>query len=274
MQDVVVVGCGILGATIAKAMRAQAREVVILDNRESMAGTLPSGGHLKPSWFSRMKRSEYEPAMELLSNLWGLREAEFTVRPTGMKTTVYRVDTDVVVKYPRTIGKVVEVSHFDNYPRVVTADATVYRCRLLVIAAGVWCSNLLPEIATIRKQGVSFRLRGTLEQPFIKPWAPYKQVVAHQQADEEIWIGDGSAILPQNWTAERTEQCLRRCRKAVGELHPLRRTITGLRPYCQVGSDPCLLRQLGRRAWVATGAAKLGTIAAGWAAKRLVDATS
>jgi len=280
MRDAIVVGSGVIGATVAEALKKQGRDVLVLDDEQPLAGSRPSGGHLKPSWFSGMKKADYEPAMELLADVWGMTSEQFKLWPTGIKVTVYRVDTDVLVQTEKTVAHVSSVAHINNYPSVHFAASdsekiVEERCRLLVLATGVWAGELIPGVQCIAKQGVSFRFAGKVV-PFIKPWAPYKQVVAHQQGQNEIWVGDGSAILPQNWTDDRTKQCLERCRGAIkaNEKSPLR-VLTGLRPYCKTtGGDPCLLQQLGPRAWVATGAGKSGTIAAGWVARRILDANS
>ena len=150
------------------------------------------------------------------------------------------------------------------------------QAELLVVAAGVWTQYLIPSVFQDNKiqskQGVSFRMKHNLESEFIQPWAPYKQIVAHQQGENEIWVGDGSAIIEPNWTDERTQACLSRCKKAVGGEPELIRTIIGLRPYCKHvnKNDPCLLTKASRRVWVVTGAGKSGTIGAGWAASRII----
>lgn len=274
MKDAIVVGNGIMGATIARALTGKGLDVLVVDDKRPLCGTAPSGGHLRPSWFGGMKKADYEPAMELLDSVWGLKEEQFLLRPSAglVHVTVYRVDTDVVVQNPCTVACVRAIKHLDNYPLVEFADGTEERCRLLVVAAGVWSSALLPELALTQKQGVSFRLQGVIPTPFIKPWAPYKQVVAHQQGPAEVWVGDGTAIIPQNWMEETVNKSLARCLTAAGPL-PVLRSLTGLRPYCRVtGTDPCLLRKISPRCWVATGAGKMGTIAAGWAAWRLTNA--
>lgn len=279
MIDVVVIGAGIIGATVAQAMRKEGREVLLLDNETSHAGTRASGGHLKPSWFSGMKKEQYEPAMELLSDVWGMTEEPFLVKHTGLSTSVFRVDTDKVTKVEKELSAVHNIGHWDNYPAVYhdINGTTETRCRLLVIAAGVWCNELLlpqDQFKIDSKQGVSFRLQGKIKQAFINPWAPYKQIVAHQQSENEIWIGDGSAILSTNWTEERTAQCRERClNQAPG--CKVKRTIMGYRPYCRAANvgDPCYLKKIRPRVWVATGAGKSGTIAAGWVARQILDRT-
>lgn len=272
MRDCIVIGGGIIGTTVTKALKNVGVDVLLLDDSRPMAGTKPSGGHLKPSWFGGMAKSEYEPALELLDKTWKLHEADFRIWPTPLTTNVFRVDTDVVVKYPKTQATVTSIEHINNYP-VVKFEEKEERCRHLVIATGVWVQELFPEVKVVGKQGVSFRFPGKLKEAFIKPWAPYKQVVAHQQGLNEIWVGDGSTILPQNWSEERTEQCLERCRKALGYVEGRQsRILMGIRPYCESGNDPCLLKKVGPRAWVATGAGKSGTIAAGWVARKMLDA--
>lgn len=287
MWDVIVVGAGVVGATIAKAAVDQGRGCLLLDDGREGAGTPPSGGHLKPSWFGGMKKAEYEPAMELLGRTWGLHEQLFAVRDplagvTLTHATVYRVDTDLVLEYPRTVARVTAVGQLNNYPQVryrTQADDGSFaehdaRCRLLVVATGAWAAELVPGLRVKAKAGVSFRFRTALAEPFVQPWAPYRQVVAHQQTADLAWVGDGTAVLADNWDAARTAGCRERCRKALG-LGPAAApvvTARGCRPYCDdvPGADPCLLKRLGPRAWLATGAGKSGTIAAGWAAGKVL----
>lgn len=283
MRDVIVIGAGIMGSTIAKALAKEGRAVLLLDNNQAMAGTRPSGGHIKPSWAGGMKTADYDSAMTLLESVWDVTQEEFAIKVLGkplVKTTIWRVDTDVVLTTPKVIAEVTSISLTDtNAPLVAYTEGPAKkeeRCRLLVVAAGTWCNALLPEVfpdkTLVAKQGVSFRFPGKVE-PFIQPWAPYKQTVAHQQGPDEIWIGDGSAIKPENWDDQLiTQRALSRCRAALVSQAQPRRIITGLRPYCSLAGpkDPCFLRKVGKATWVATGAGKLGTISAGWAADRII----
>ena len=272
------IGCGIVGATIARVFRAQGRKVLVLDDCRQMNGTAPSGGHCKPGWFAGMPKDQYEPAMELLAEVWDLLDETFVIRPGGLKTTVYRVDTEVVVREPRTKATVMEIVDLKaSKPTIVykqDGETKEVQGSLVILATGHWVPELFRFIKVTDKQGVSFRFNGQVT-PFIDTWAPYKQVVVHQQGPNEIWIGDGSAILAKNWS-DRTKQCLTRCRTKLGpkfkDAEPIR-TITGIRPYCEKqGKDPCLLKKVGPSTWVATGSGKLGTVSAGWCAWRLLNA--
>lgn len=269
-SDVVVVGGGIIGATIAKNLTDNGIKTTLIDDGRSMGGTAASGGHLKPSWMGGMKKQDYEPAMELLDSVWGLKEEEFTVRPTNLKTTVWRVDTDVVLKYYKTIATVQKVFPGPRptvvYAKPPATDLISIKPKLVIIAAGVWCKEFASQLDIKSKQGISFRMRGVLKAPFIKPWAPYKQVVAHQQGVQEIWVGDGTAILEHKWKESRNAECLERCKRALAVPSAPIRSITGLRPYCETHGKPCLFMPVGPNVYVATGAGKMGTIAAGWVA--------
>lgn len=279
--DLVVVGAGIVGATVGKAAGATGRSVLLLDAGRDFAGTAPSGGHLKPSWFGGLPKNQYQPAMDLLAETWGLSEEKFGLQdPIFGKVikyaTVFRVDTDVVAAHPRTFGEVTSVT---TSPGRVT---TVYRnenntevvvtSKSVVLAAGGWCNELLNCVPDLKvKQGVSFRLAAEIKEPIIRPWAPYKQIVVHQQTASTVWAGDGSALYPSNWTGERTAECLGRCLKPLGHV-PVVETRVGYRPYCKTtGTDPCYLARPRPGLWVATGAGKSGTIAAGWAAVRILQ---
>lgn len=273
MIDVIVVGAGIIGATVAKRFSMEGASVLNLDDRRPLSGTYPSGGHLKPSWFGDMKKAEYEPAMDLLDEVWGLKKETFYVWPMQVPVTVYRVDTDLVLSYTsNTIVNERVTGILPNlpYPKVRFGDKEE-NCKLLVVATGVWANELIGQSVKVQaKQGVSFRLFGRIDYPIIKPWSPYKQVVAHQQSSGEVWVGDGTAVVQKNWKVDQASISLQRCREATG-LAGLSRMRMGLRPYTDtLPGEPCLLKQIGPRAWVATGAGKSGTIAAGWVARRLL----
>lgn len=273
MRDIIIVGGGIIGTTVAKVFRNSGYDALLLDDRRPMSGSAASGGHLKESWFG-IPKEVYEPALDLLDVTWGLNGEDFLDVRNGKNTVVYRVNTDEVLKYPFTQGKVTSVSPLRGFPSVKSTVGDE-QGRMLLVAAGVWCHELLPAYKTTPKQGVSFRVRGTVHQPFIDTWAPYKQIVAHQQAENEMWIGDGSTILQRNWTDQHTTNSRDRCLKALEGPRPtdITRTIHGLRPYTQHNPDePCLFEQIGPNAYVATGAGKSGTISAGFVARRLLDA--
>jgi glycine/D-amino acid oxidase-like deaminating enzyme len=229
-----------------------------------------------------MERKEYEPALEMLDSTWGLIEESYKVYPAKTKETIWRVDTDEVLEFTEKARNRYEVVSVNGTkgkePSVVIRRDGLEQmyCKWLVIAAGWWTSKLINMPTMNAVKGVSFRYAGDVPFPFIQQWAPYKQIVAHQQSKHEIWVGDGSSILSKNWTTERSGQCMRRCRDALPEKGVGQKPMQireGIRPYCDhKKGEPCYFKQLGPRTFVVTGSAKNGTIASGWAAKRILDA--
>ena len=282
MKDVIVVGGGIIGTTVGKYFTDEGLNVLIIDNNNPMAGTRPSGGHLRPSWFGDMEKDQYEPAMELIDKVWGMNEEEFIEYPKEKPIKIYRVDTDVVMAYDRTLGEVIDINCKEKYPVVTyqVQDRKIKeKCKLLVVSAGIWTNSLIEGVPpVVGKQGVSFRVTGKLENRFVVGWAPYKQVVAHQQGENEIWVGDGSTILQKNWKEATTLKCKERCLTYLDMKSPIvTTTLLGVRPYITKkvkAGDPCYLKQLNDRTWVATGSGKSGTISAGWTLWRLINESS
>ena len=278
MSGIVIVGGGIIGTTLAKSLHDRGLGCKLIDSGIPTAGTRPSGGHLKPSWFGQVPKPEWEEALNLLSETWGLIEEQFTVWPTKKKDTIFRVDTDKVLDYERIEDHVLGFKGINsNKPVVMLLSGEELECDRLFITAGVWCEQLLPNRfppgIMKRKMGMSFRVTGKLRYPVVKPWAPYKQVVAHQQSKNEIWLGDGSAIVEKNWNELREEKCFETCKTNTRGLIKIKkaRRLRGVRPYVKHDlKSPCLLEKLGRKVWVATGSGKSGTLSAGWAASRLL----
>lgn len=280
MIDCIIVGGGIIGATIAKGLTKAGQQVLVFDSKEPFAGTTPSGGHLKPSWLG-MSPKIYHPLLDLLDELWGLKEEQFKVLPENKPDTVYRLDTDKVNKYKASCKqeKVTWLDLTSNFPRVCT-EQNEYRCKMVVVAAGVWCNNLLQpqgwKYSVKSKQGVSFRCKGVIKYPFISTWAPYKQIVCHQQSPNELWIGDGTAILAKNWKQTNVEACRTRCLKALSSkvaVESVTKTLIGQRPVLDplYKGEPCYMDQVFPKVWVVTGSSKRGTIAAAWATQRLME---
>ena len=271
--DAMVVGAGIFGATIARALQADGRKVIVFDDARPLSGSAPSGCLMKPSWFSSMGKGVYNPALETLDSLYGVQDLEFVIRPSGLKTKVHWVPNDAILKLSdlhvvrETVVKV-------GNSQVCTSRMN-YLSPLVVVAGGVWSKELIHAPTLVGKQGVSFRIPESIVlNNTIQAWAPYKQAVVFQEKEKEVWAGDGTAIKPENWTTERAQKSLDRMRKittfaSMSSKH----AVVGIRPYVPK-VKPCLLEEQEAGLWVATGGAKNGLIAAGWAAHEIARKTS
>lgn len=267
VTDVVVVGGRLFGQVIGAELRRRGREVTLVDADYDESGTYPSGQLLKPSWFAGLGAECYRPALALLERNYKLEELTFQVGLTRA-TKVMRLPMEQL-NWPVETGEVTSV----NCGMVEVRDLPPYRPRLVVVAAGRWSGELV-EVPGLRGlKGVSFTWTGGAPfENLIRPWAPYKQVVAYRSG-EVAWAGDGTALLEKSWTDGRVDECLERCARRV----PMTGVETvhckiGVRPYVR-GAKPCYVREVERGVWVATGGAKNGVVAAAWAAHVIAEAT-
>lgn len=277
----IIVGAGVFGCVIAETFRRTGLfDITMFDHRDRMNGSIPSGFLMKPSWITMMNKRELDECFRLLDTLYGVRDIQLTVWPTSKKVTAHHLDRNKVL-YPEV--PVIEKTVLNIHPAI---GAVVYdtperamKTDIIIVAAGYWTNELLRKslLGEIKgfhgKQGVSFVYKGHCE-PFIRPWAPYKQIVAHEHCNPgEIWVGDGTAIKPENWTQERQLQTETRIAVALPDeirsQNPIRQY--GIRSFVK-GHKPCYLEHIGATTtWVVAGGGKNGTIAAAWAANRLME---
>lgn len=283
MHDTIVIGGGLFGQVIAAGLRDIGHEVIVLDNREPLAGSGPAACLMKPSWFAGLGKSVHVPSLELLDRLYGVRDLPFDVAvgKTGKiaETTVHWCDPKKILARPTVRETVAAVMP----GRVTLAPsqgegAMILEARNIIVAAGIWTQRLMPEYRQAGQRGMATLFpREHPERGHIQLWAPYRQLVGFNRGDG-LWIGDGTSIKMENWTPAREEEVSARelsfARKAFGD--PLgvgnaHSRLHGIRPYYK-GRGPCLLEELRPGLWVASGGAKNGTIAAGWCAHKLREA--
>lgn len=283
MIDCAVVGSGVIGATVARALSDIGMDVAHYDSKEKEAGSFASGGHMRPEWFKDCKGADnWEHAMQLLDDVWGVSEEKYEWYNKGewkeKQTTIYRLDMDDVLVQNYIHSKLMKVEQIPGGSRITIKDnygTQKVQCKLLVIAIGVWALDFFPrELKGMkRKRGISFRYKHRLGHSFVDAWAPYKQIVTHQQTPETIWIGDGTSVNAATWTQERSIACRHRCEGAIEGPRELIETRYGNRAYCPQKEKGQLFHHLEpwKGCHVATGAEKSGCISAGLLASRLVD---
>lgn len=273
MIDTIVVGAGIFGQTIAAGLRKTGQKVTVVDNDNPMAGSKPSACLMRPSWFSFMGKDKYQPALNLLDEVFGIEDIQFDLRaPLITKkvgtATVHWCNPVKVLAGKTTLDTVTKFIRLDSYWEVVLKSGNQLESKNLVLATGVWTNKLVSIPNLSGKTGVAFVFpKAKLQTPFIQPYAPYKQIVAFNQ-DNGMWVGDGSAIKETNWSEERVKISAVRCSKALGSINKTSLQIKqGIRPYIKGLSDPCfLIRRKNDGLIVATGGAKNGMIASGYSA--------
>lgn len=267
-MDTLIVGAGLFGQVIAKKLRQEGHRVTVFDRREPEAGSPPSGGHLKPSWLSFLNKAEMERSFETLDNLYQIStlKCQFLLKTVD----IMRVDVEAVLSDgPVVVANVTAVG--DGWVDYRVDSGRINRQKgVVVVAAGVWSAQLLPQLAgeLAAKKGVSWTFQGVPKVPenAIIPWAPYKQVVRTVHGPSTVWMGDGSAILASNWSQEREATIRQRIFNHVQFDFETLQPRFGLRPYMSDG-----FRKLGKKLWVATGGGKSGMCLAGVYANRLAD---
>lgn len=279
MIDTVVVGGGLFGQVIAKALRAQGKHVEVIDAKLQMAGSIPAACLMKPSWFTGLGEEVFKPALAMLDSLYGIQDIEFDVTTAAnikiWKQKVHWIPPADILSGSITKGYVTKVE--PGRVEFMDNDGSRHEleCKEVVVAAGIWTDKLIeqyrPDLAQKGQTGVAFLWADRTTAPKIYPWAPYKQLVKFNRGDG-VWVGDGTTIKPENWNRDRLETSLVRSWEYVDPQLKWKRpeALVGIRPYAK-GHKPCMLEKLGPGLWVASGGAKNGTLAAGWAAHRLVE---
>lgn len=273
--DVLVIGAGLFGSIIGEALQHQGRNVSYIDAMHPHAGSRPAACLMKPGWLAGMGKENYNASLNLLDDLFGIVDLEFVTKPLNKRVTVHWIPPHRILKYNEaTKGTVKRIMLEDSAAYVLASiNNQEYRinARLIIAACGYWSSKLFTMPNLAGQAGVAFSWHGLTPANTIKVWAPYKQVVTlNNWKKGEVWVGDGSAILPQNWTAERQESSLRRCADHINRSALEATTYYGIRPYIKGWKDPCYCEKPYSNLWVVTGGAKNGTASAGWAASTII----
>lgn len=268
-----IVGAGLFGCIIAKTLQEKADcKVTLFDCKKEYAASLASGMLIKPSWVSSLGKEIIDPSLDLLQQLYGITSLPFKVGP--VETRAYQVDKSSVIKDESLIIEHQEVT--DVSPTRIYTKFDRYSFNHIIVAAGIWCKKFVDLPKLVGKVGISFEFNGQVKNNFIKPWAPFKQVVAYNVPGagfpRRVWAGDGSAILEKNWDTDREIECWKRVTKALG-FKIVNDGIVGVRPYYP-DVKPCYLSPEKDDLIVVTGGAKNGTLAAAWAANQILQRIS
>lgn len=267
--DLIVIGAGVFGSIMARNAVDKGLSVVVIDDRRPMNGSSPSGFLMKPSWMTFFNQKEINGLFDDLDKLYGVSPIKFKMWPLKKTVTAQHVNRSAVLEDPHVTYLEDTVTAINQ--GVVACKKGTYAARHIVVAAGIWSAQLIDVPGLYGKQGVSFLYPGEVEA-FIKPWAPYKQVVAHaSHLPNNFWIGDGTAIKTENWTQLREDETHSRCARSVKRtIHHKVLKQRGIRPFVKGGPKPCYYKRHDN-IWVVTGGGKNGTIAAIWAANQFLN---
>lgn len=279
-RDVVIIGSGLFGSIICKALTRRGADAVMIDSSEPRAGSGPAACLMKPGWFGGLGRETYKPSLDLLGELYGVEELQFSCGLGRIKMPVLWCNPRHILNTetaPLIRGRVTRVDLTVGWSvEYIDALGTqVVESQRVIVAAGIWTNKVLENFHPSQsmvpglhpREGVAFTYSPwSIQEPFIRPWAPYKQIVAFNRAPREVWVSDGTAV--KEFTPAREIACRERCAREVELERVKSKSLFGIRPYTP-NAKPCFLEDRGDGLWVVTGGAKNGTIAAGWAAHRI-----
>lgn len=270
MFDAVVIGAGIFGSVITRALRKAGLSVCTVDAGKANAGSAPAACLMKPSWFTALGKEVYDPALKQLEDLIGIEDVTFKV-PAGYVNVHWCNPKKVLLHASEvTHDKVlaVQVNFNGGWATLLQTKRAFLASPLVIVAAGIWTSLLFPEVKVVGQAGAAWLWpEAHIIEPKVRVWAPYKQLVAFNRGDG-LWVGDGTSV--RTWSKAYQEASLARSRAFVAEeAQPT--MLMGYRPYV-AGASPCMLKQVKKGLWIATGGAKNGTLAAGWCADQLLRA--
>lgn len=279
-KKAIIIGGGLFGSMAAWVLSLAGYTVRVIDAQEPMSASKAAGGLMKPSWMpSGLPKEEIQAGLKLLDAHFGLRDVVAKL-PLGVETKLQCVSPTQILWKNVEQGRVTKVSHEGGW--VMTERGETLVADVIVIAAGAWCTKLLAnmypkqELVITPQEGWSFLFKGKMDgYAHIRPWAPYKQIIAVERDPGVIWVGDGSALIPPT-TEARYTQSLMRCEHFLANeagkvaFSGGAEVLTGWRPYVK-GHKSGYFRRLGKHSFITTGGAKNGTILAAIQALKLLD---
>lgn len=279
--DFLILGGGVLGSSFALFLNSINASFKIIDASLPESGMEACGGLIKPSPLMGMSNKEIDNCLENLNCSSGLSEIQMILKPSGnrLKVNVFVLSMDTIRKLNKTSGTILEIlpkekaaKYYDNGRNKIIKISAKYG---VLIALGANCFDFLPDCFERKKykikKGFSFHFEGQIDAPFVKFWAPFKQITIHNHihdGESLIWAGEGSALLLKNWNDSRINEGLARIKKEIG--NKLIRTIIGQRSFYE-GVKPCFFKEIEPKVWLSTGSGKFGCISAGWTIEKIKE---
>jgi glycine/D-amino acid oxidase-like deaminating enzyme len=268
MSNVAIIGAGVSGSVIARVLSDAGHKVAVIDDARGFRATPASAGIIHPNWVGAFDKGEVFEGLKLLDKLYGLRTINF-----GAKEVVNQLSPKQYLWEHQGLSGVIKhkVAKL-NGSYVILDDDRVMKASYAIICTGCWANELagnkIPEVRAAA--GTAFLYEGMIldkNSAILKTWAPYKQLMVFNRDSTTVWAGDGTSILPKNYTHAREMESFERVRRVVG-FSPTR-LVKGYRPTV-VGQKGGVCDKIDTNTWVVTGGSKNGTIFAAIAALRLL----
>lgn len=271
-----IVGGGIFGSVIARWLRLHGAYVLVFDEGRVNSGSAPAACLMKPSWASSMNSTEYIQARADLNHSYGVQKVVLQA-PMGVSMEFDWVPPKSILIGPDFKGKVTSVrpGEIDAVVESPGTGAATWKFDHVIVATGHWAKELVPGLKArvYGRGGWAITRKGQLETPFVRPWAPYRQLIGFNRGPDEIWVGDGTALKPESMTIDARDKSFKRMQESLPYIDPTedQQIIAGIRPYFDGPKAPALIEHVAPGLLVATGGAKNGTLGAAWAARKIAE---
>lgn len=248
MTQVIIIGAGIFGSVLARALSQYVDvDVTMVDSGEPLAASKAAGCVIKREWAKGLSDDEFKQALHDLKYLY---EGGVVEHGNGF----YTIDPRVICCEPFINDRIVSVD-----PESGVAYSEIMRKYegILYVAAGYHTTRLIPGLNMKGGMGSALICEGEVEGVRVDSYLPYKQNVWFTRQDGKVWFGDGTAIKHANYRPHHTTATAQR---AEAQGLSVIETLHGVRPYLnQEPGKPGFYRKLSDKCVVATGGAKIGS---------------
>jgi hypothetical protein len=256
MPTLLVVGGGLFGSLAAAFARTKGVEAVVFDPGLEGAASPAAAGLFKEEWAGRSLREDYQKALPLLEQLYGVRHISLTREDGGKEVLLFVPPAEILESSPvRHLVTAVGDGFLEAGGR--RHEGWVY------IAAGVWCEPFLPGLGVYSRMGAAYLFQGEREGR-MRTLGRGRQAHAFTRDPGTTYFSDGTA--ERQYTLEHDQLTLKRAAE-FGLVAPVARLL-GRRPYTPGGP---VFRKVASRTWLATGGRKMGTVLGASYARRLVE---
>lgn len=258
---VLIVGAGLFGSVLARVVRNEGHEAILIDGALPNPGSAAAACLLKPDWLPTAMRSVYRD----LDELFGLRDVTLKTQ-LGAQLTLQHIPPEDVLLRPD-VAAVIDRVEGGTQPRVSVSGLDRERFLhgdYVVVCAGIHSNELLGLSQQKRmegKVGAALLTQTPIECPRFHVWAPYKQTISFNKVRSdgirEGWVGDGTAILQKNWDVKFQMRLLDHAAQ-VGVRRELSmyRMVVGVRPYGKPNLHSMV--EYGRNVLLNSGGGKIG----------------
>ena len=255
-EPLLIVGGGLAGSLLAREATARGLECRVFDRGEEEAASPAADNLFCREWASAVGgEGRYTLGEELLGRHFTPRRLLFEGVGGREKTLLWIPPSET--RWDRTERRAVTALTsrglvLDNVEEVAGA---------VVVAAGAWSSELIPDVRVRVGKGHGIFYAGEPVSNRWALWAPYRQSYLYRWADGETRFSDGTSVA--NYGPEHLERGLRHAGELGAAGAPLR-VLYGRRPFFVKGPPPGTPRRVRDGLWLLTGGARSGL--AGYAA--------